>query len=79
MEAPPSRDHVVAALALLRAFNAADKEAVRILMATTAHRSLVIGLLAINAAVLGARADDEQLDTELASLQDALFVEELEN
>ncbi|MFE0316577.1 MULTISPECIES: hypothetical protein [Streptomyces] len=71
-------DAVAAALALIRAFNAGDQEAVRVLMAHAAHRQLVIGLLAVNAAVLGDRADNDQLDAELASLQHALTAEELE-
>ncbi|MGW3588197.1 hypothetical protein [Streptomyces fungicidicus] len=71
-------DAVAAALALIRAFNAGDQEAVRVLMAHAAHRQLVIGLLAVNAAVLGERADSDQLDAELASLQHALTAEELE-
>lgn len=73
----PGWDDAAAALALLRAAQTGDSEGVATLMTVVAHRSLVIGLLALLMQLMERAA--EHPDDYVAAMQQALVAQGLED
>ncbi|RPF33425.1 hypothetical protein [Streptomyces sp. TLI_185] len=67
-----TREHIAAAIALLKAAMTDDSEGVHTLMDTVPHRELVLGLLAVCMSEVGRLPNGEEY---LASLQAAFIAE----